>query len=260
MCETTFIKRRIMKAVIIEDEKLASNYLQGLLQKSSIPVEVVAVIDNVRYAVEWLSENKVDLIFLDIHLGDDSSFSIFDKVKITTPIIFTTAYNQYAIQAFKLNSIDYLLKPFDESDLQFALEKLQLQSENKNPIDFDKLLQSIQQKNNYQARFMVVSGQKIKSILIENVAYFISDGRYVKLVTKSNEKYLLDQSLESIEHKIDPTNFYRVNRKIIISFTSIVQMIAWSKSRVKLELNPPSEEETIVSIDKSGEFKKWLNR
>lgn len=249
-----------MKAVIIEDEKLASNYLLGLLQKSAIAVEVVTVIDNVRTALEWLSENKVDLIFLDIHLGDDSSFSIFDKVKITTPIIFTTSYNQYAIQAFKLNSIDYLLKPFDENDLQFALEKLQQNTENKIPIDFDKLLQTIHQKTNYQERFMVVSGQKIKSILIENVAYFISDGRYVKLITKSNEKYLLYQSLENIEHKIDPNIFYRINRKIIVSFTSIVQMIVWSKSRVKLELNPPLEEESIVSIDKSGEFKRWLNR
>jgi two-component system, LytTR family, response regulator LytT len=249
-----------MKAVIIEDEKLASDYLKELLQKGDYQLEVVAVIDNVRTAIQWLSENTVDVIFLDIHLGDDSSFSIFDKVKITTPIIFTTAYNQYAIQAFKLNSIDYLLKPFDQADLNFALEKWKNHQDTNAVIDFKKLMETIQQKQHYQERFMVVSGQKIKSILIDQVAYFVSDGRYVKLVTNNNEKYLLDQSLESLTAKLNPDDFYRINRKVIVRFDAIKQMVVWSKSRVKLELTPPSDEETVVSIDKSGEFKKWLNR
>ena len=167
------------------------------------------------------------------------------------------AYNQYAIKAFKLNSIDYLLKPIDEKELQFALDKL---IHNNTSFDFQKLLQSLNQKESYQDRFMVVSGQKIKSILTENIAYFLSEGRYVKLITKSNEKYLLDQSLESIENKVDPHLFYRINRQAIVSFHSINQMIIWSKSRVKLELNPSPDFDIIVSIDKSGEFKKWLNR
>jgi two-component system, LytTR family, response regulator LytT len=249
-----------MKAVIIEDEKLASDYLQELLHANHNEIEVIKVIDNVRDAIEWLSNHKTDLIFMDIHLGDDTSFSIFEKLQLTTPIIFTTAYNQYAIKAFKLNSIDYLLKPIDETELQNAIDKCKRQLENNLPMDFKKILESLNNKQEYQERFMVVSGQKIKSILIHQVAYFLSEGRYVKLVTKTNEKYLLDQSLESLESKVDPHNFYRVNRQAIIGFDAIQQMIVWSKSRVKLELSPQAENDIIVSIDKSGEFKKWLNR
>ena len=248
-----------MKAVIIEDEKLASENLLAMLQKVDPSIEVVAVIDNVKTAIAWLSDHKADLIFLDIHLGDDTSFSIFDKVKVSTPIIFTTAYNQYAIRAFKLNSVDYLLKPFSEEDLQFALEKFKSQNE-KPELNVKKLLETIMERPLFQERFMVVSGQKIKSILIEQIAYFLSEGRYVKLVTKTNEKYLLDQSLERVEHKVDPNHFFRVNRQVIVGFDSIQQMIVWSKSRVKLELKPATEFDVVVSIDNSGEFKRWLNR
>jgi len=249
-----------MKAVIIEDEKLASNYLNTLLQNNNLNIEVVKIIDNVKDAIQWLSQNTVDIIFLDIHLGDDTSFLIFEKLKITTPIIFTTAYNQYAIRAFKLNSIDYLLKPIDEDELQGAIKKLQSRMSEMIPFDFQRLLETLKQKENYQERFMVVSGQKIKSISIDHVAYFLSEGRYVKLITKTNERYLIDQSLENLENKLDPNLFYRINRQVIVNFYSIQQMIIWSKSRVKLELNPPTEFDIIVSIDKSGEFKKWLNR
>jgi len=249
-----------MKAVIIEDEKLASNYLKSILQKPTMDVTVVKVIDNVKDSVAWLSLNPVDVIFLDIHLGDDVSFSIFEKLHITTPIIFTTAYNEYAIKAFKLNSIDYLLKPIDESELVSALNKLKSHPPSFTPLDFQKLMESMERKNEYQERFMVVNGQKIKSIPIEQIAYFLSEGRYVKLVTKNNEKYLLDQSLESLESKVNPNLFYRVNRQVLVGFHSILQMIVWSKSRVKLDLHPTAEFDVIVSIDKSGEFKKWLNR
>ncbi|RIA08886.1 LytTR family two component transcriptional regulator [Flavobacteriaceae bacterium MAR_2010_72] len=249
-----------MKAVIIEDEKLASDYLNSLLQNRNLNIEVVKIIDNVKDAIQWLSQHTVDIIFLDIHLGDDLSFSIFEKLQITTPIIFTTAYNEYAIKAFKLNSIDYLLKPIDEEELEAAITKLQSRISESVPFDFQKLMETLQQKENYQERFMVVSGQKIKSILVDQVAYFLSEGRYVKLVTKTNERYLLDQSLENLDNKLDPDLFYRINRQIIVNFYSINQMIIWSKSRVKLELNPPAGFDVIVSIDKSGEFKKWLNR
>lgn len=249
-----------MKAVIIEDEKLASDYLHTLLQNHSLNIEVVKIIDNVKDAIQWLSQHTVDIIFLDIHLGDDTSFSIFEKLQITTPIIFTTAYNEYAIRAFKLNSIDYLLKPIDEEELEAAIQKLQSRISNTVAFDFQKFMETFQQKANYQERFMVVSGQKIKSILIDQVAYFLSEGRYVKLITKTNERYLLDQSLESLENKLDPNLFYRINRQAIVNFHSIQQMIIWSKSRVKLELHPSAGIDIIVSIDKSGEFKKWLNR
>ncbi|TBX67002.1 response regulator transcription factor [Flavobacterium silvisoli] len=248
-----------MKVVIIEDEKLASDNLVAMIKKVDPSIEIVKVIDNVKKAIAWLSEQQPDLIFLDIHLGDDICFSIFENIKVTAPIIFTTAYNQYAIRAFKLNSVDYLLKPFSEEDLQFALDKFKSQN-SKLAVDMKKLLETIIDKPSFQERFMVVSGQKIKSISIDQVAYFLSEGRYVKLVSKNNEKFLLDQSLESIEHKVDPNHFFRINRQVIVGFDSIQQMIVWSKSRVKLELKPATDFDVVVSIDNSGEFKRWLNR
>lgn len=249
----------MIKTVIIEDEKPAADYLASVLQKVAPDVSVVKNIDNVKSAVQWLAENPVDLIFLDIHLGDDIGFSIFEKLKVAAPVIFTTAYNQYAIRAFKLNSIDYLLKPFAEEDLQQALDKFRSQ---KTPaaLDINALMETIHKKPDYQERFMVVSGQKIKSIPVAEVAYFMSEGRYVKLVTKTNEKFLLDQSLESVVHKTDPHLFFRVNRQFLVGFSSIQQMIIWSKSRIKLELKPAAEIDVVVSIDHSGEFKRWLNR
>lgn len=249
----------MLKAVIIEDEKPASDYLEAVLKKIAPDLIVVQTIDNVKNAVQWLAENPADLIFLDIHLGDDIGFSIFEKLRIVTPVIFTTAYNQYAIRAFKLNSVDYLLKPFSEADLLHALDKFRSQKGNPT-VDFSALLEAMNKKPDYQERFMVISGQKIKSILIGQVAYFVSEGRYVKLVTKTNEKYLLDQSLESISHKVDPNLFFRVNRQVIVGFDAIVQMVVWSKSRIKLELKPAAEVDVVVSIDNSGEFKRWLNR
>lgn len=249
----------MIRAVIIEDEKPAADYLASLLAKNEPDVVVMNTIDTVKSAVSWLAEHPVDLIFLDIHLGDDIGFSIFEKLKISTAVIFTTAYNQYAIRAFKLNSIDYLLKPFSEEDLLQALDKFRSQKSN-NSFDMAALLEALHKKPDYQERFMVVSGQKIKSILIGQVAYFVSEGRYVKLVTKTNEKYLLDQSLESLSHKLDPAHFFRVNRQVIVGFDSIAQMIVWSKSRIKLVLNPAADFDVIVSIDHSGSFKKWLNR
>lgn len=249
----------MIKAVIIEDEKPAADYLASLLTKIAPDVVVLNTIDTVKSAVLWLAEHPVDLIFLDIHLGDDIGFSIFEKLKISTAVIFTTAYNQYAIRAFKLNSVDYLLKPFSEEDLLQALDKFRSQKNNSG-FDMAALLEALHKKPDYQERFMVVSGQKIKSILIGQVAYFVSEGRYVKLVTKSNEKHLLDQSLESLSHKLDPQHFFRVNRQVIVGFDAIAQMIVWSKSRIKLVLNPAADFDVIVSIDHSAPFKKWLNR
>jgi len=248
-----------MRAIIIEDEKPASDNLVAMLKQVDPGIEVIAIIDNVKSAITWLRQHQTDLIFLDIMLGDNTSFSIFEEVDVTTPIIFTTAYNQYAVRAFKLNSIDYLLKPFSEEDLRFALNKFSNYA-GTGALDVKALIATLVEKPSFQERFMVVSGQKIKSILIGQIAYFVSEGRYVKLVTKTNDKYLIDQSLEGIEHKLDPHLFFRVNRQVIVGFDSIQQMIIWSKSRVKLELKPAAEFDVVVSIDKSGEFKKWLNR
>lgn len=250
----------MIKAVIIEDEKPASDHLSGLLKRSGKDIVPVQVIDNVKDAVHWLANNSCDLIFLDIHLGDDNSFSIFEQLRINIPVIFTTAYNQYAIRAFRLNSVDYLLKPFSEDDLTQALDKFLLQRANAALPDIQALMEAMNSKPQLRERFMVSSGQRIKSIPVGEVAYFLSEGRYVKLVAKTGESYLLDQSLESVEHSVDPERFFRINRQVLVSFEAIKQMTAWSKSRVKLDLQPPADFDVVVSIDNSGEFKVWLNK
>lgn len=248
----------MIKAIIIEDENPAALHLLASLDKIAPDVRVLKTIDNVKDAVAWLSQNTVDLIFLDIHIGDGISFSIFESLQIDVPVIFTTAYSQYAIKAFRTNSIDYLLKPFSETELQQAIDKFRLR-QHAGAEQIKLLLQELHQTD-YQQRFMVVSLQKIKSISTNDVAYFVSDGRYVKLVAKTAEKYLLDESLEALMHKLDPQQFFRINRQFIVGFDSIKQMAIWSKSRVKLELLPAAETEVVVSIDKSGAFKRWLNR
>ena len=248
----------MIKAVIIEDEKPASGYLHELLKKTAPDIQVVEVIDNVTDAVQWLTNHTTDLIFLDIHLGDDTGFSIFEKVRVSTPVIFTTAYNQYAIRAFRLNSVDYLLKPFTETDLKQALDKFRTHV--CTAVDFQALIASMNKKPELRERFMVSSGQRIKSIPVSEVAYFLSEGRYVKLVAKTGESYLLDQSLESVEHSVDPDRFFRINRQVLVGFEAIRQMVSWSKSRVKLDLHPPTDFDVVVSIDNSGEFKHWLNK
>ncbi len=248
----------MIKVVIVEDETGAAQYLEEVLLEVATDLEVVQKIDNVETAVHWFSENHADLIFLDIQLGDDLAFSIFERLHIKTPVIFTTAYNQYAIRAFTLNSIDYLLKPYSASDLRRAIGKFRVQDP-KQGIDVSTMLRALKDKD-FQTRFLAVSGKKIKSVPVLQVAYFLAYGRYTQLVTKANEKYLLDHSLEHIMARVDPQLFFRVNRQFIVAFDSIVNMMAWSRSRIKIELAPTTELEVISSIDNTAEFRRWLDR
>lgn len=252
-----------MKVLIVEDEQLAADTLESMLLELNSEIEILDKIDSVKKAVKWLSENEADLLFLDIHLADGKSFSIFEKVDIKTPIIFTTAYDQYAIKAFKLNSIAYLLKPIDEEELEEALEKYESLKTSSSGVDVASILRAIDQKEAaFQKRFMVTTGEKIRSILIEEVAYFMGEDKYLYLITKDNKKYIIDSTLTKLEQLLDPERFFRINRKFTISFDSIKEMVAYSKSRVKVELDPPApyDLEAIVSVDRSGSFKKWLNR
>ncbi|MBX2842279.1 MAG: LytTR family DNA-binding domain-containing protein [Flammeovirgaceae bacterium] len=252
-----------MKVLIVEDEQLAADTLERMLLDLNSEIEILDKIDSVKKAVKWLSENEVDLLFLDIHLADGKSFSIFEKVDVKTPIIFTTAYDQYAIKAFKLNSIAYLLKPIDEEELEEALEKYENLKETSQGVDVASILKAIDQKEaSFQKRFMVTTGEKIRSILIEEVAYFMGEDKYLYLITKDNKKYIIDSTLTKLEYLLDPERFFRINRKFTISFDSIKEMVVYSKSRVKVELDPPAPYnlEAIVSVDRSGSFKKWLNR
>ncbi|MGV3599138.1 MAG: LytR/AlgR family response regulator transcription factor [Bacteroidota bacterium] len=249
-----------MKTVIIEDERLAADNLTQLLQEIDGRIEVVAVLDSVKRATEWLATNNPDLIFLDIHLADDISFKIFEAVEVKAPIIFVTAYDSYAIQAFKLNSIDYLLKPIDKEELKQAIKKYN----SLGALSTEAVMQLLQQIKTpapeYQKRFMVTTGQKIKSVEVDDAAYFYAEDRFVYMVSKAGEKYIIDFTLDKLEGLLNPAHFFRINRGQLVAFTAIKNMYSYTKSRIKIEVNPPAPFDTIVSIDRSGAFKKWLNR
>ena len=252
----------VIQALIIEDEPLAAEKLERTLNRADQNVEVIAKVESVKTAVAWLQDHKADLIFCDIHLGDGLSFGIFDQVEVKTPIIFTTAYDQYALQAFKLNSIDYLLKPVSAAELNKALEKFSELKEPTNPqIDFSALMDAMKgEKEDYQQRFMVYLGERIVSVNSEEIAYFYAEGKYVFLVTSDGKEHIVDYTLDRLTQKLDPTHFFRVNRQFIVTIKGIAEMFTYSKSRVKIELKPEAKKPVIVSGERSSDFKKWLNR
>ncbi len=252
----------MFRILIIEDEPLAARRLERLLAKLAPEVEVLGVIDSVDESVKWLSNHTADLIFMDIHLADGNSFNILEQIEIQSPIIFATAYDQYAIRAFKHNSIAYLLKPIEEEELAHSLEKYKKAQLSNTPIDYQSLVSMLEEsrKDHYQQRFIVTSGDKIKSIKVEDVAYFFGQKKYVFLITHDNRQHIVDYTLGKLEELLNPHQFFRINRQFIINFDAIEQMFPYSKSRIKIDLNPTADIEAIVSIDKSRYFKEWLNR
>lgn len=250
-----------MNVLIIEDEKIAANNLEKMLHQIDININVQSKIDSIEESVKWLSNNTADLIFLDIHLADGLCFKIFEQIKVKTPIIFTTAYDQYAIRAFKVNSIDYLLKPIEIKQLEQSLEKFKElnQVQNAKTIDFDALINFYNKKINYQERFIVRYAQKIKSIKTDDIAYFYIDIENVFLCTKGNNNYPIDYSLDKLGNIINPKDFFRVNRQFIINISSIENMYSLSKSRIKIKLKPQPDNEIIVSYSRMSDFRKWLN-
>ncbi|MBA3647401.1 MAG: response regulator transcription factor [Chitinophagales bacterium] len=248
-----------MRILIIEDEAIAAERLEALIQKVEPLMEVVMKLGSVKSTVKWLKENSVDLIFMDIHLSDGNSFQIFDQINISAPVIFITAYDQYALKAFKVNSIDYLLKPIAEEDLSVAIKKFK--GIKNNTADLQPLLEWMhQQKPAYQKRFMVSTGKKIIKLDANEVAYFFITDKVV--ILQSKEQYLkfsIDYTLDNLEEILDPDDFFRINRKIIVSIHSITSMSSYGRGRIFLELKPKPEFETIVSIDRSAAFKNWLN-
>ena len=250
-----------MNVLIIEDEKVAANNLKKMLHKIDEKIFVQDKIDSIESAVRWLHNNKSDLIFLDIHLADGLCFKIFEQIKIKTPIIFTTAYDQYAIKAFKVNSIDYLLKPIEIQELEQSLEKFKElnQVQNANTIDFDALINFYNKNIEYQERFIVRYTQKIKSIKTNDIAYFYINAENVFICTKDNNSYSIDYSLDKLENIINPKDFFRVNRQFIVNISSIENMYSLSKSRIKIELKPKPDNEIIVSYNRMSDFRKWLN-
>jgi len=255
-----------MQVLIIEDEKPAAEKLSRSLLRIDDSIEVLDILESINKATEWLSQKKADLIFLDIHLSDGISFKIFENLekqgiqKLDTPIIFTTAYDEYAIQAFKLNSIDYLLKPIGRRELEASLEKYR-RMQNKGSVsqDMRSLIDSLQ-KPRYKKRFMVTYGQRMKSVHTEEVAYFYAHEKMVFMLTFAGQQFVVDQTINDLDELLDPEIFFRINRKFIVNIEAISQMHAYSKSRVKLDLKPQNQIEAVVSVDRSADFKSWLDR
>lgn len=250
-----------MKAIIIEDEKLSAEHLENLLKRIDSTIEVVARFDTVKGSIESLNNGiTADLIFMDIHLADGISFDIFPKLSIDIPVIFTTAYDEYAIKAFKFNSIDYLLKPIGLTELKTSLEKFNKLSQAAQAIslkDMSLVYDSI--KKQHKSRFLVKMGDGIVSLKAEDIAYFVSEDGLVLLVTQLSKRYPLNYSLEELEGLIDEAKFFRINRKVIVNINAIQKISNYFNSRLKLTLPLLGDDESIVSRERVGEFKEWLD-
>lgn len=254
-----------MNTLIIEDEQAVAKRLIKLLGEVAPDFEIVEEIDSVEDAVIWFSKNeKPDLIFMDIHLADGISFEIFDKVPVDAPVIFTTAYDNYAIQAFKVNSVDYLLKPVNRDELKKAIEKFRgfqtEQSGDASKVDYARLAEIITGKMKpLQTRMLVRFGQKLKSIEVKDVACFYTENKTVYLHTFHDDRYPVDDRLDSLEEVLEPEHFFRVNRGAIVNFEAIDEMESYSKSRVHMTLKKPLDLDFVSSTERSGAFKIWLS-
>jgi len=254
-----------MKVVIIEDEAFAALRLKKMIHDFNPEIQILAELESVAESVKWFKSNpEPDLIFLDIHLEDDLSFAIFDQVNISSAVIFTTAFDEYAIKAFKLKSIDYLLKPIVHEELAAALKKYEQYSGlHQNSVDLQSLYNLLTGSDKkYRERFSISVGTKIKMVEVTDIAYFFVLDKGVYLRTKQGHTYNIDFTLDKLEEMLNPSTFFRINRKYLVNISSIANMVTWSRSRVKLELDPKTDEEfdTVVSVDRSAAFKNWLNR
>ena len=254
-----------MKTIIIEDEKPAARLLQRKLQKLNIQVGVM--LHSVEEAIEWFSRNEhPDLIFLDIQLSDGLSFEIFEKVEIKSAVIFTTAYDEYALRAFKLNSIDYLLKPIDEVELEVSISKFAAHFQKSkegiftSQMDFEKIKKMFQNsfEQDFKKRFTVKIGQHLKVISTDEIECFYSENKGTYIHTFDNRNYLIESTLEVLEQELDTKDFYRISRKFIIPMKAIKEIVVYSNSRLRVILPTFKDEEVIVSREKVSDFKNWI--
>ena len=251
-----------MKVLIIEDESIAADRLHDLLVEIDARAEVLDQLDSIKSAVRWFKKHEnPDLLFLDIQLADGLSFEIFEKTEVMCPVIFTTAYDQYAIKAFKVNSIDYLLKPIVKEDLVEALNKQSSKWKVEQSLDHELLAGLIQgHTKKYKEQFVIKVGDHLKTVKSREVEMFFSQDRYTYAMTVEDKKFILDFTLDQLEDILDPSYFFRINRKYIISVDSIKDIITYSNSRLKIELRKNQAEDMIVSRERVGEFKAWLDR
>jgi len=254
-----------MNVLIVEDELLAAEKLHELLLRCDATTEILEVLDSVEDTVQWLLQHPApDLILMDIHLADGLSFGIFNRVHVTSPIIFTTAYDQYAIQAFKVNSIDYLLKPISLQSMAQALHKLKTLTKEVHYLSPEVIKQVtdliLKQQRNYKSRFLVKFGDHLQYKSIQDISYFYADGKVVYLVTHDNKRFIVEYTLEELEDILDPEIFHRINRKVIVHLEAVRDVRLYSNSRLRLSLRPALEGDIVVSREKVSAFKAWLDR
>jgi len=252
-----------MKVLIVEDEIPAANRLTKLLQQHDTGIDIVQHTDSVEAAVKYISSAPaLDLIFMDIQLADGISFDIFEQVTVTTPVIFTTAFDQYTLKAFKVNSVDYLLKPIDENELHQALDKY-YNLHPKPSIDFsDKMMKLMQEMNvmRYKERLLIKRGQQLSYLKTEQTAYCFADGKLCYAVDFNGTKFLLENNLSQLEEQMKPESFFRINRHLLVNIEAVKKVHTWLGGRLKVEIAPPTTAETVVSRERVNGFKEWLGR
>ena len=254
-----------MKILIIEDEQLGAEKLIRLLESIDSSIEIVGNTRSIKSSVEWLLQHEhPDIILMDIELTDGQSFEIFSHVEIKSMVIFTTSYDEYALQAFKVNSVDYLLKPIKREELKSALDKYQLwqQKFSAPSLSIEQLISELKQQQSkvWRSRFLVKQGTKLQSIEIRDIAYFYADGRLSYFVAWDKQKYILDYTLEELEQMVDPQDFYRANRGFIIHVKAVAQIHNYFNGKLKLDLKPGIDKEVLISREKATEFKEWMGK
>ncbi len=255
-----------MKIIIIEDEPLAAKRLQKLFFELEKDTEVVALLDSVRSTIEWLSVNAApDLMLMDIQLSDGLCFDIFSATNIQSPVIFTTAYDEFALKAFKVNSVDYLLKPIDKDELEKAISKFKTQSGIKSTGISSAQMNSViellaRQHQQYKTRFLVKLGERLEPVSVTDIQYFIAEEKLTFLITQQGRKYVIEPSLDELELQLDPLQFFRLNRQFIASFHAIGTIFSHLNGKLKVQVKGLQKEDLYVSRERAPEFKKWLDR
>lgn len=254
-----------MNVLIVEDEELAVKKLRKTLLATDNSIEVTGVTDSIKTTVEWLQSNpQPDLILMDIELADGQSFEVFKLTDVKSPVIFITSYDEYALKAFKVNSVDYLLKPIQQEELQAALNKFRkITSSQKSDLSLDSLVRELQQKlqpKEFRKRFLVKQGQKLVSVEVEDIAYFYSDGRLNFFKTADNRKFVVDYTMDELEEMLDPEKYFRISRSFYVSVNSIDKIEDYFGNRLILQLKPMVDKEALVSREKVTDFKKWMGK
>jgi DNA-binding LytR/AlgR family response regulator len=251
-----------MRILIIEDEPQAANRLENLVREIVPDATILDKLDTVKRSVSWLKSNAApDVILMDIQLADGISFQIFEHIKVVTPVIFTTAYDEYAIRAFKVNSVDYILKPVDREELATALQKINVKTTpSVTPELLEQLALAVKGLNKkYKARFVIKVGEHLRTIEVDTILFFYSEEKATFCVTTENRSAILDHTLDELSDMLDPAKYFRINRKYLVSSSSIRDIISYSNSRLKLVLKNSTDTEIIVAREKVQEFKRWLD-